>query len=448
MKKKFSVLFKNKIKKFNKIISMPGDKSISFRALIISSQCIGISHLKGILEGDDIEKCIQCLKDLGVKILKKRSGEFFVFGNGENSFDQPKKKQLFFGNAGTLGILLGLLATNSNINVKITGDKSLSKRNMEKFIEPLSKIGCTFKPEGKKTLPLIVRGTDFGLAQHHVLSSGSAQSKACILMAAMNLPGITTIEERNLSRNHSELILRSIGADIQINKTKKYNLITMRGQQNLKKFSLSIPGDPSSSAFFIALTLLSKGSKLKIKNINLNHFRTGFIRCLKSMNANIKIKNLKKRFGETVGDIIVKSSNLKPINFPRKEVISTIDEMPIMFIIASQIQGISMFDNIRVLRGKESDRIKKMSENLKAFGIKTYTTKNSLKIHGNPKIKKFKQIVIDPTLDHRIQMSFCILALVTGSNVLLKGCETVKTSFPNFFSLLREKIGAKYEIKK
>ena len=133
MKKKFSVLFKNKIKKFNKIISMPGDKSISFRALIISSQCIGISHLKGILEGDDIEKCIQCLKDLGVKILKKRSGEFFVFGNRENSFVQPKKRQLFFGNAGTLGILLGMLATNSNINVKITGDKSLSKRNMGKF---------------------------------------------------------------------------------------------------------------------------------------------------------------------------------------------------------------------------------------------------------------------------------------------------------------------------
>ena len=447
MNKKFSVLIKNKAKSFNKTISVEGDKSISFRALMISSQCLGISHLKGILEGDDVKCCIKCLRDLGVKIIRKNRGEFFVYGNGENSFKQPKKRKLYFGNAGTLGILLGLLATNSNINIKILGDKSLNKRNFQKFIEPLSKIGCTFKPKDKKTLPIIVQGTDYGLAQHHILDSGSAQSKACVLMAALNLPGITTIDERKLSRNHSELILKNIGADIQIKKRAKSNLISLRGQQNLKSFSLEVPGDPSSAAFFIALTLLTKGSSLTIKNVGLNYYRTGFIRCLKSMNGNIKIKNLRKKRFEILGDIIVKSSNLKPINFPKKEIISTLDELPIMFIITSQIKGVSTFNNIQVLRGKESDRIKKICENLKAFGIVTRSTTSSLKIWGNPRVKQQGQIKIASTMDHRIQMSFCILSLITGFNVLIKGFETVSTSFPSFLKLLKE-LNIKYEIKK
>ena len=448
MNKKFSVVINNKIKKFNKSISMPGDKSISFRALIISSQCVGISHLKGVLEGDDVKCCIQCLSDLGVKIVRKSKGEFLIFGNGGNSFRQPKKRQLYFGNAGTLGILLGFLATTSRISIKIFGDKSLNKRNMQKYILPLSKIGCDFKPKNRPTYPLWLQGTDYGLAQHHIVDSGSAQEKAGILMAAMNLPGITTIEERKLSRNHSERILQTIGADICIIKKKNHKLISLRGQKNLKNFSLEIPGCPSSAAFFIALTLLTKKSILTIKNINLNHYRTGFIRVLKrKMNANIKIKNLKKKNGEPVGDIVVKSSNLKTINFPKEEVISTIDELPILFIIASQIHGVSTFKNIQALRGKESDRIKKMSENLKAFGIITHSSKDSLKIYGNPKINPTGQIKIAASLDHRIQMSFCTLALVTGANVLIKGCETVKTSFPNYFSLLK-KFGSKYEIKK
>ena len=210
---------------------------------------------------------------------------------------------------------------------------------------------------------------------------------------------------------------------------------------------MDIPSDPSSAAFFIAITLLTKGSNLRLKEVNLNHFRVGYIRCLKSMNANIKFQNIKNKFGEPVGDIVVKSSNLKTINFPKKELTSTLDELPTLFIIASQIKGISVFNNIEIIKGKESDRIKKMSEGLKAFGIKTSVTKNSIKIYGNPEKKLNKIIKISSTLDHRIQMNFCCLALITGANVIIEGCETIKTSFPNFFLLLK-KIGAKYEIKK
>ena len=190
-------------------------------------------------------------------------------------------------------------------------------------------------------------------------------------MAALDTPGVTTIEEKKLSRNHTENLLRAIGANIQVKKFRNYNLISLQGQKDMDSFVLEISGDPSSSAFFVALTLLTKGSSLIIKNINLNPFRIGFIKALRKMNGNIKIKNLRKRFGEFVGDIIVKSSKLKSINFPKQEVSSTIDEFPILFIIASQIKGISTFSNIAELRKKESDRIKNIENGLKKIGIRT-----------------------------------------------------------------------------
>jgi len=454
MRKNFSVFIKNKINQFNRSIStIPGCKSTSFRALIFSSQAIGISHLKGVLESDDIKCCIKSLKDLGVRIIKIKSGEYKIYGNGENSYVQPKNKYLYFGNAGTLGILMGFLATNSSIKVKILGDRSLQSRSMEKFIIPLSKIGCTFYPEGKKNFPITIEGTDYGLAQHHVVN-GSAQEKACILNAALSLSGTTTIEDRKpCGRNHSEIMLRAIGARIFIKKRKKYNLISLSGHQNLQSFSLDIPGDPSSAAFLCILCLMTKNSKIKLKKINLNNFRIGYIRCLKSIGANINLTNIKMKFGEPVGDIAVKFSKLRPINFPKKEVISTIDELPALMTLAATIDGVSTFNlgskNIKILKGKESDRVKRMSENLKAFGIKTKITRDKIKVYGSTLeiYSKRKKININAVLDHRIQMSAILLGAVSKSIVTVKGCETIKTSFPNFFELLK-KCGIKYEIKK
>jgi len=454
MNNKFSVVINNNIKKFSKTIStIPGCKSTSFRALIFSSQSIGLSHLTGLLESDDIKCCVQSLRDLGVRILRLKHGKYKIYGNGQNSYIQPKKKKLYFGNAGTLGILMGFIATNSNIKVKILGDKSLQSRSMEKFIVPLSEIGCSFYPKGKKKFPLTIQGTDYGLAQHHIVN-GSAQRKAAILNAALGLYGTTTIEDRKpCGRNHSELMLRAIGAKISIKKNKKYDLISLRGQQNLLGFSIDIPGDPSSAAFLCALCLMTKNSFLNLKKINLNKFRIGYIRCLKSIGANIKFKNVRKKFGETVGDIIVKFSKLRPINFPQKEVISTLDELPVLMTLAATIDGVSTFNlgskNLKILRGKESDRIKMISENLKNFGIKTKINNDSIKIYGS-KLQvytKRKKIKIKATLDHRIQMCAVLLSLVGKSNVLIKGCETIQTSFPNFFQLLK-KCGAKFEFKK
>ena len=448
MSKKLKVIIEKKIKSFNNTIICEGDKSITHRAFLLASQCRGISRLRGVLEAEDIASTIRCLKELGVKILKKNN-EYFVFGNGLNSFRAPKKKYLNAGNSGTLArILMGLLTTNSFFKIKIIGDKSLSKRDMGRVIKPLSKIGCIFEPKNKKTLPLIIQGTNFPLAQQHKEYLGSAQVKSSILMAALDTPGITTIKEKKLSRNHTENLLNTIGADIKIKKFKTHHLISLRGQKDLDSFVLEIPGDPSSSAFFVALTLLTKSSSLKIKNININPFRSGFIKILKKMNGNIKIYNLKKKFGEMVGDIIVKSSKLRPINFPKREIISTIDEFPILFIIASQIKGVSTFTNIGELRKKESDRIKSMEVGLKRIGIKTISTINSLKIYGNPNIKIKKALEIYPKDDHRIAMSFFCLAQLLDGKMTIHNFETVNTSFPKFLTLMKNKIGAKFEIKK
>lgn len=447
MKKSFSVVTKKKINKFNKTIFIQGDKSISHRGFLIASQCKGISYLKGVLESDDIKSTIKCLKNLGVKILKSKN-KYIVFGNGLNSFKQPRKKMLHFGNAGTLARLLtGLLVTNSDIKVKLTGDKSLNKRDMKRIVEPLSKIGCLFYPRKKNNLPLTLQGTSMPLAQNHIEKIGSSQVKSSILMAALDTPGITTIEEKKLSRNHTENLLKIIGADIKVKKFRNKKLILLRGQHEMNGFNLEISGDPSSSAFFIALALITKNSSLKIKNINLNPFRIGFIKVLKKMNAKIQLQNLKYKYGEKVGDIIVKTSNLKPINFPKNEVSSTIDELPILFILASLIKGVSKFSNISELRNKESDRIKSVEKGLNAIGIKTKSTKDSLKIFGNPNIKTKRILKIFSNNDHRIAMAFFCLGQLTGIKIIINNFETVETSFPQFL-LLMKKIGAKFETKK
>ena len=447
MNKKFSVYINNKIEKFNKTIYVEGDKSISHRALLIASQCMGISSIKGILESEDVKNTIICLKKLGVKILKKNE-KYLIYGNGLGSFRKPSKNLLYAGNSGTLArMLISLLSTQPNFKVKISGDSSLNKRDMKRIIDPLSKIGCNFYPKNKTTLPLIVEGTSMPLAQRHFETIGSAQVKSSILLAALNTPGITTIDEKKISRNHTENLLTAIKANIKVKNSNKGNLILLKGQKNLFCFNLEISGDQSSAAPFIFLTLLTPGSYLIIKNVNYNPTRIGFIKILKKMNANIKVKNLKKKSGELVGDIIVKSSSLKPINCPKKLVPAAIDEFPLLFSIAAIIKGTSKFSGIRELRYKESDRIKNMEIGLNQIGIRTKSTKDSLKIFGNPKIQIRNTLKIFSKKDHRIAMAFFCLGQLLDGKILIYDFKTVNTSFPKFLITMK-KIGAQYEIQK
>ena len=449
MSKNFSLIIKEKIKRFNKSINIPGDKSLSIRALMLGSQCIGISEIKNLLESEDVLDCKKALEKLGIKITKVNN-TYKIYGNGLNSFKFKKKiTKIYVGNSGTTARLLsGLLATSPG-KFYMHGDSSMNKRDMFRVSKHLEKIGCFFYPKNKSSLPIVIEGTTMPLAQTHVEMLGSAQVKSSILLAALNTPGITSVIEKIPSRNHTEIFLKKIGANINVKKLKKGNLITLEGQKNLYGFKSNISSDPSSSAFFIALTLLTPGSKLLIKNVNCNPTRIGFINILKKkMNAKIVVKVFrKKKYDEPVGNILIKSSKLKPINCPREIVPTLIDEFPILFVMAALTKGVSKFSGIESLREKESDRIKSIQVILNEIGIKTKSTINSLKIFGNPNIKTKKLINVYPKNDHRIAMSSTILSLILGVKLKINKFQTTNTSFPGFISLIKY-LGGKVEIKK
>ena len=447
MKKKFSVLVNNKIKKFNKKIQIPGDKSCSIRAILFASQCIGVSKIKNLLESEDVLNCINALKtSLGVKIIKKNN-IYKVYGNGLNSFTVKKKiTKIYVGNSGTSARLLSGLLSTLPSKFYLYGDQSMNKRDFTRVTEPLKKIGAFFYPKNKKTLPLTIEGTSMPLAQKHIENRGSAQIKGLILMSALSTPGITTIEEEKISRNHAELFLKKINADIKVKRLKKGNLISLKGQKNLYGFNYSVSSDPSSAAFLIALTLLTPESKLVIHNILCNETRIFFLKILKKINANIKIKNLRKVSGELVGSITVSSSKLKPIIVSR-DVGKFIDELPILFVIAALTKGVSKFKNIGDLKHKESNRLLESKKILVQAGIKCKTTKDSIIIYGKSKIETQNKLILTKTKgDHRICMSSVIFSLVTGMRAKIKNFETVNTSFPEFISLIRN-LGGKIVIK-
>ena len=447
MKKKFSVSVKKKIEKFNKKIEIPGDKSCSIRAILFASQCLGISKIKNLLESEDVLNCINALKiSLGVKIIKKKN-IYQVYGNGLNSFKVRKKiTKIYVGNSGTSArLLFGLLSTHPG-KFYLYGDQSMNKRDLTRVTQPLEKVGAFFYPRNKKTLPLTIEGTNMPLAQKHIENIGSAQVKGLILMSALSTAGITTIEEKKISRNHTELFLKKINADIKIRKLKKGNLISLRGQKNLYGFDYTVGSDPSSAAFLIALTLLTPGSKLVIHNVLCNDTRIFFLKVLKKVNANIKINNLKKVSGELLGSITVSSSKLKPIIIS-KGIGKLIDELPILFIIAALTKGVSKFKNVADLKNKESNRLLESKKILTQAGIKCKITKDSMVIYGKDKIEtKNKSILTKIGGDHRICMSSVIFALVTGMGAKIKNFETVNTSFPGFISLIKN-LGGNIVIK-
>ena len=444
--KSFSVVVEKKINKFNKSIFVEGDKSISHRALLISSQAYGVSKLKNILEAEDVLNTINALKKLGVKIIKHKN-IYYVYGNGLRSFKTQNNLTINAGNSGTLArLLMGLLTTYPH-KIKIIGDKSLSKRPMGRIIAPLEKFGVTFEPKDKKTLPFYIIGSEMPIAISHEEKIGSAQVKSSIILASLNTPGITKIKELKKSRDHTENMLEFIRAKIKIKKFKTYNLISIEGQRDFKAFDLNIPGDISSAAFFIVLTLLAKHSIIKIKNINLNPTRTGIIIILKKMNAKIKIINIKTKYGEKVGDIVVKSSALKSINCPASLVPSTIDEFTILMIAAAKAKGTSAFSGLGELNKKESPRLNLMNSILNQVGIKTKLKHETIKIIGNPKINLNKSYIINTRFDHRVCMSVFVMCQIFGGQIKIKDFNSVATSFPNFLNLMKQ-LGAKYEIKK
>jgi 3-phosphoshikimate 1-carboxyvinyltransferase len=451
MHKKFSVLVNKPAKNFNKTITPPGDKSISNRFFFIASQAMGISEAKGILEAGDVLNNIRIFRKLGVKIIKKKK-KYYVYGNGLKSLILKNNLKIYAGNAGTVArCILGLLAPYPS-RVNLSGDKSLSRRDFFRCIEPLEKIGCYFHPKGKTTLPLNMTGTNWILPfENYELVLPSAQVKTCCIFASLSSPGISTIKEplSLASRNHTEILLKYVKAGLEIKKNQKFNLIKIKGLKDFQSFKLDVPGDISAAAFFIVLTLLSKNSKIKINNVNLNPFRTGLIKVIKKMGGSLVIKNQKIICGEKRGDLFVKSSKLKSINCPSSMSAKMIDEYPVAMICAAKAKGISNFYGLEELNRKESKRLDICNQILNYIGVKTKLGKDKIKIYGNPNLKLEKSYVINTFRDHRIaKMAFVIAqTFISEGSVKIKNFENVNTSFPGFLKLMG-RLNCKYELKK
>lgn len=444
--KNFNLNINDKISPFNENIEIDSDKSISIRSFLIGSISQNISSVTNVLESEDVISTIKCLKKLGVKIKKKKPKNYLIYGKGLGSLFIKKKKKLNFGNSGTLArLLIGILSTTPGVEVKISGDNSLNKRSMKKLIELMLKFGVFFFPKNKFNFPLKMVSSEMPIAINYK-AGVSAQLKSAVIFAALNSFGKTNIIEEEKSRDHTENMLLSNTQAIKIKNAKK-KIITIKGKEYLKPINISVPGDPSSAAFFTALTLLNKNSSIKIKNVGLNQTRIGFYKILKRQGAKIRFYNLNKKNNEVRGDIVVNSSKLKPIKVSKKYYVNSTDEYPILFIIASLSKGNSIFKGIGDLANKESNRIIEMQKILKQVGVKSVSSKNELKIFGKGMIDARKKFINVPNLgDHRICMSSFILAVLTGAKTNIKNFETVYTSSPSFLKIMK-KLGANFEIQ-
>ena len=414
-------------------LSVPSDKSISIRALILASYCIGECKIFNLLESDDVLNTLEVIRKLGIKIEKKKK-YYIVHGNGGH-YEEPRT-ELYFGNSGTGVRLLTGLLSSSNLNATLTGDSSLSSRPMLRIIKPLEKMNLVMN-HNNGFLPIkIKKNNNFTLPCNHKLTSGSAQVKSAILLASLGAPGRTTILEKIGSRDHTEIMLKYLGAKISKNGEK----ISLESPNFLKPRDIYIPGDFSSAAFLIVAGLIISKSKITLKDVGLNYYRIGLIDVLKKMNARINIKNKRKLNNEDIGDIEVFCSNLKGVNFTGKISPRMIDEYPIVFIAASFASGTSVFRGLGELKVKESNRLKVMYETLKLLGVKIKMGDSQIEIEGgenyncNSKIKTFD--------DHRIAMSSLVFGMASNGSVEIDDMSMIKTSFPNFKETF-EGLGAK-----
>jgi len=430
------LIIKKKIHGFKKSLIIDGDKSLSIRWALLSSQSSKKCKSSNLLLSDDVINTLNCLKKLGVKI--KFNNNFCVIdGLGLNGFKYKKNLVLDAGNSGTLGrLILGLLV-HSEKNILLKGDKSLSKRDFYRVTEPLKKFGAKFQTNHGK-LPLKIKGTNNSVPIFYNENKGSAQCKSAVMFAALNTFGETVIKAKK-SRNHTELLFKYLKLPIKILEKKNYDIIRIRGKRKIPALNYKIPSDISSAAFFIVLTALSKKSKLKIKNVIINPSRTGILRILKLMGIKILKSNIRAYKGEKIADLTIKSSQkINPINCPSKFNSAAIDEFLLIFLVAAKANGVSYFKNLSELNQKESPRLIWGSRILNKIGIKNILTNNSIKIFGNPNINVNKKIIIKNFLkDHRVFMTSVIAALTFGGKWQIHDKDSVKTSFPSFLKKIQ-----------
>ncbi len=407
-------------------VVIPGDKSISHRSIIIPSISRGVSEITNILMSEDVERTIKAFELMNVKI-KKFKKKIKIYGYGLNSLKKPNK-EIYLGNSGTSArLLIGLLSSQSFDSI-LTGDRSLSKRPMERITNPLKSMKAKIKTN-KGKLPIKIYGSQL-INKKHKIKIPSAQIKSGLLFAALNTKGKTIIFEENITRDHSEKMLKSFGANIKIKNINNKTEIAIVGKRELKAKNIYVPSDLSSSAFFIIAALINKKSKIQLNQINLNPTRDGILRALKKMNGKIKIKNKQKINDEIIGDIIVESSNLVGCTLNKNMAKLMIDEYPILSIAAAFADSPSIFKGLGELRVKESDRLELIRLNLNRCGCYCKIINDDLYIDPTKK-SKIKNNIIKTNFDHRIAMAFAVMGSKIG-NLIIDQPECISTSFPSF----------------
>ena len=419
----------NKVSKLNGIITVPADKSITHRAIMLSSLATGKSYINNYLKSDDCLMTMNAFKQMGVNI-EQAENSLTITGAGINGLKNPVK-EIYAGNSGTTTRLLSGVLAGQKFSSTITGDASLSKRPMKRVIEPLSLMGANITAKENNFLPMTISPKENLKAISYTSPVASAQVKSCILFAGLYADGTTTVTEPIKSRDHSERMFKTFGADISVDGLS----VSVKKCNGLYAQEVTVPCDISSAAFFIVAGLIVPNSNIKILNVNINKTRDGILTVLKSMGANIVLDNVRTVSGEDVADIEIKSSKINSTSFGKEIVPSLIDEIPIIVLAATQAEGKTVISGAKELKVKESDRIHSVASQLNKMGADIQETDDGFIINGPTKLNG---TTVDSFDDHRIAMMLSVAGLIAEGQTEILKSDCVKISFANFYEVLKQ----------
>jgi len=421
------------------VAGVPGDKSISHRALILGTLAIGETRISGLLEAEDVLNTAEAMRRFGAEVTRDGEGAWRVSGVGVGGLAEPADV-LDFGNSGTGSrLVMGMMATTP-ITAVFTGDASLQRRPMGRVLEPLTRYGATYTAREGGLMPLTLKGAADAMPIDHKVAVASAQVKSALLLAALNAPGRSRISQSALTRDHTEKMLKAFGAEISVEPLDDGEAVKITGEAELKATPVDVPRDPSSAAFPLVAALIVPGSEVSIPGVLLNGRRIGLIETLQEMGGNIKVVNARESGGEDIGDLIVRHSQLHGVEVPPERAPSMIDEYPILAIAASFAEGRTIMRGLEELRVKESDRLAAVGNGLKACGVAYEELPEGLIVEGG---EMQGGATIATHMDHRIAMSFLVAGLASREPITVDDISMVATSFPDFKTLMRS-LGADF----
>ncbi|MBT3661317.1 MAG: 3-phosphoshikimate 1-carboxyvinyltransferase [Rhodospirillaceae bacterium] len=416
-------------------VRVPGDKSVSHRALMFGALAVGETNISGLLEGDDVLATAAAMRALGAQVTRGEDGTWQVFGCGVGGLAEPGNV-LDMGNSGTaVRLLMGVLAGHA-FPATLTGDASLRSRPMERIMKPLRDIGATFVSAEGGRLPITMTGAVDPLPTAYEMPMASAQVKSAVLLAGLSVPGETVVIEPVPTRDHTERLLRHFGADVRVEDDPDgRRRVTLVGEPELEGRNVVVPADISSAAFPMVAALLVPGSAVTLTGVGTNPLRAGLMDTLRDMGGDLRLENSRDEDGEPVADVVVRAAKLRGVDVPAGRVPSMIDEFPVLAVCAAHAEGTTRMTGLSELRVKESDRLAAMAQGLSACGVALEETEDTLTIFGDGKAP-VGGAEIDSDLDHRIAMAFLVLGMASRDAVRVAQAETIATSFPGFADMM------------